>query len=123
MARKRIDLELLKELWAEPDNWGKSLKAMCDQLGWNYKSVRKKINKYGTDKFYEERNELLKKNLKKVKDTIYKSLIEQIQQGNTKAIEMALKMSGDLTEKIELSGEVNIALITKRKVLTKGDNK
>jgi len=123
MARKRIDLGLLKELWAEPDNWGKSLKAMCEELGWNYFSVAKKLNKYGTDKFYEERNEILKKNLKKVKDTIYKSLIQQIQQGNTKAIEMALKMSGDLTEKVELSGEVKIALVVKRKILTKGDSK
>jgi len=123
MARKRIDLELLKELWAEPDNWGKSLTAMCKELGWNYKTVGKKISQYGTDKFYEERNQLLKKNLQKVKDTVYKSLFKQIQQGNTKAIEMALKMGGDLTEKIELSGEVNIALITKRKVLSKGDNK
>lgn len=120
MARKRIDLDLLKELWAEPDNWGKSLKAMCEELGWNYKSVTMKINKYGTDKFYEEKNQLLKKNLQKLKDTIYKSLFEQIQQGNTKAIEMALKMSGDLTEKVELSGEVSIALITKRKIISKG---
>ena len=117
MARKRIDLELLKELWAEPENWGKSLNAMCEELGWNYESVRRKMNKYGTDKFYEERNQLLKKNLQKVTDTIYKSLFEQIQQGNTKAIEMALKMRGDLTEKVELSGEVSIALITKRKII------
>lgn len=119
MARKRIDLKLLKELWAEPDNWGKSLKAMCEELRWNYKSVRKKINKYGTDKFYEERNQLLKKNLQKVTDGVYKALIQKAVEGNPKAIEMFLKMSGELTEKVELSGEVNMALIIKRQTIKK----
>jgi len=115
--RKRIDLELLKELWAQPENWGKNLKEMCELLGWKYSTVKHRISTYGADKFHEERNMLLKRNLQMVKDTAYKALLEKVQAGNVKAIEMVLKMTGDLTDKVEISGNIKVAVIVSRKFI------
>ena len=119
MKKKRIDLQLLKEYWAMPENWGKTLKQICEELQLNYNSVAMKMKKYGTQNFYEERNKLMKENLNNIKDIAYKALLQKIQDGNVKALEMFLKMTGELTEKVEITGTVNIAVITKKKIIQK----
>jgi len=122
MAKKRVNLDILLEEWCKPENWDKNLKEMCELLGWNYSSVAKKISdKYGMPEFRKIRDKKIKEALNEMKGIAYKSLLEKIKSGNLKALEMYFKMTGELTDRVELSGNVSIAMITKRKIIRKED--
>jgi len=116
--KKRVNLDVLLEKWSEPENWDKTLVEMCNILGYSYTSVAKKISqKYGMPEFRKMRDEKIKEALKDMKGMAYKSLMGKIKKGNMKALEMFFKMTGELTDRIEVSGNVNITVFIKRQII------
>ena len=101
-------LKKLLVVWVEPENWGKNLREACEVAGVNYNTARQMIGRVGSADFYELKARMVDRALLKLHDEAMKALTEKVKKGNTRAIELYLKATGRLTERLELSGSVQL---------------
>ena len=101
-------LRKLLTVWTDPENWHLKLKDACKKADVKYKSVRNAIHKVGTDDFYELRARMIDRALARIHGEAMKALLKKIRKGNTRAIELYLKATGRITERVELSGGLNL---------------
>ena len=104
----RPKLKKLLTVWTEPDNWHLNLRQVCEKAGLNYNTIRKEISRVGVDDFYELKAHLIDRALARIHGEAMKALLEKIRKGNTRAIELYLKATGRITERVELSGGLNL---------------
>ena len=102
------NLQKLLVVWTEPENWGKKLIEICQEAGLKYGSIRQQIHKVGRDDFYELKARMIDKALLRLHDEAIKALAEKVKKGNTRAIELYLKATGRLAERLELFGSVQL---------------
>ena len=103
-------LRKLLATWIEPENWGLNLKEACEKAGVKYDTVRAMIARVGSLDFYELKARLVDKALVKYHDDILKALANKARKGHARAIELYLKATQRLAEKIEVSGSLDINL-------------
>lgn len=103
-------LQRLLLVWTEPENWGLTLKDACEKAGINYGTARNQIANVGSHDFYELKARLVDKALAKYHDDILKALVQKAKKGHARAIELYLKATQRLAEKIEVSGSLDINL-------------
>jgi len=101
-------LQKLLLVWCEPENWELNLLQACEKAGLNYNYIRKRIAEIGSADFYELRAQLVRKASAKYYSDVMRALIEKARKGNTRAIELFFKMRGELAEKLELSGGLDL---------------
>lgn len=120
-------LKKLLMVWTEPDNWGLNLRQACELAGVKYSTARQLIRRVGTNDFYELKARLIDKALARVHGEVMKVLAEKIRKGNTRAIELYLKTTGRITERLELNGSLNLdvqnRLLEVKKRLEEDSNK
>ena len=106
-------LQKLVLYWAEPENWGKKLIDVCSELNLNYGAIRKEIHKVGTLDFYELKARLVDRALVKHHDEILKALRKKAEEGNTRAIELYLKATQRLVDRLEVKADINLQVSEK----------
>lgn len=108
-------LQKLLRVWIEPENWQLNLLQACQKADVNYKTVRSQIARVGSRDFYALRARLIREALDRVYPQIVKALVEKaIKEKNTRAMELILKMRGELIEKVDVSGGLNLNIIQDR---------
>jgi len=103
-------LKKLILVWIEPENWTLNLMQACEKAGIKYKSAKNLISRIGSEDFYELKAQLVRKALAKEYPKVIRALVEKAKNGSTRAIELVLKMRGELADKIELSGGIDISI-------------
>lgn len=112
-------LQKLLTVWIEPENWGLNLSQACEKAGVNYKTARNLIWRVGTNDFYELKARLIDKALLRLHDKVMKSLKDRIEKGSTRAIELYLRTTGRMTDRLEVSGSLDISIKTRLSELKK----
>jgi len=108
-------LQKVLRVWIEPDNWGLKLSQVCELAGVNYKTARNLISKVGANDFYELKSRLVRQALDRVYPQVVKALVEKaVKEKNTRAMELILKMRGELVERVDVSGGLNLNIVQDR---------
>lgn len=107
-------LQKVLAVWVEPENWGITLKEACEKAGVKYGTARNAIMNVGSADFYELKARLVDRMLSKHHDEIMKALTRKAKSGNTRAIELYLKATSRLVERLEVNGSIQVNLVADR---------